>query len=29
VLENGGVPLDVLDHHVRDWIAAQKRLARR
>jgi len=24
VLENGAVPLDVLDHHVREWVAAQK-----
>lgn len=25
VLENGGIPLDALDRHMRGWIAAQKR----
>ena len=29
VLVNGGVPLDVLDRHIREWIVAQKRLADR
>jgi uncharacterized protein (DUF885 family) len=29
VLENGGVPLDVLDRHIREWIVTQKRLAGR
>jgi uncharacterized protein (DUF885 family) len=29
VLENGGVPLDLLDHHIREWIVAQKRAAAR
>jgi uncharacterized protein (DUF885 family) len=29
VLENGGVPLDVLDRHMREWIVAQKRGAAR
>ncbi len=24
VLENGAVPLDVLDHHVREWVATRK-----
>lgn len=29
VLENGGVPLDILDRHTRNWIVAQKRLPAR
>jgi uncharacterized protein (DUF885 family) len=29
VLENGGVPLDILDRHIHEWIGAQKRLAER
>jgi uncharacterized protein (DUF885 family) len=29
VLENGGLPLDVLDAHLRRWVATQRRLAGR
>lgn len=29
VLENGGLPLDVLDPHMRRWVATQRRLAAR
>jgi uncharacterized protein (DUF885 family) len=29
VLENGGLPLDVLDPHIRRWVATQRRLAGR
>jgi uncharacterized protein (DUF885 family) len=28
VLENGGLPLDVLDAHIRGWVATERRLAR-
>ena len=27
--ENGGIPLDILDRHIREWIRAQKRVAGR